>query len=109
MDYKLVYITTSGVEEAEKIGRTLVTERLAACVNILAGMRSLYWWEGRVQDETEAVLLAKTTGERLEALTARVKSLHSYDCPCVVALGLAGGNQEFLAWIERETSPGARE
>jgi periplasmic divalent cation tolerance protein len=103
MAFRFVYMTTSGPEEARRIGRTLVEERLAACVNILEGMRSMYWWEGAVQDAHEAVLIAKTREELVERLTERVKALHSYSCPCVVALPIEGGNPAFLQWIAEET------
>lgn len=103
MAYRFVYMTAGSREEARRIGRTLVEERLAACVNILDGMNSLYWWQGAVQDEQETVLIAKTRAELLERLTDRVKSLHSYSCPCVVALPIEGGNPAFLQWIAEET------
>jgi periplasmic divalent cation tolerance protein len=103
MAYRFVYMTAGSREEARRIGRTLVEERLAACVNILDGMNSLYWWQGAVQDEQETVLIAKTRAELLERLTERVKSLHSYSCPCVVALPIEGGNPAFLQWIAEET------
>ena len=103
MAVMIVYATAADPDEAERIGRTLVTERLAACANVIAGMRSVYWWEGRVQDASEAVLILKTTGERLDALIARLKALHSYDCPCIEAWPVADGNPDFLAWVARET------
>ena len=103
MDNRMVYITASSPAEAEKIGRALVGERLAACVNLIEGMRSLYWWEGTVQEGREVVLIAKTTATRVSALIERVKVLHSYTCPCVVTLPLLEGNPDYLAWIEKET------
>ena len=108
MTQRLIYMTTGSKDEAERIGRALVEERLAACVNIIEGMRSMYWWEGAVQEEAETVLIAKTTAERVAALTERVKALHAYDTPCVIALPIEGGNQDFLAWIQAETTPGPR-
>ena len=68
------------------------------------GMRSLYWWDGAVQEDGETVLIAKTTEAQLDKLIARVKALHSYDCPCIVALPMVGGHTDFLAWIAAETS-----
>ena len=106
MDNRMVYITTSSPAEAEKIGLALVRERLAACVNLIEGMRSLYWWEGNLQEGREVVLIAKTTATRVPALIERVKALHSYTCPCVVTLPLLEGNPEYLAWIEKETQEG---
>ena len=100
----LIYMTASNDAEARTIARILVQERLAACVNILAGMRSVYRWEGKIQEESEIVLIAKTRSDRVPALTDRVTEIHSYDCPCVVAIPIDGGNSDFLDWIDAETS-----
>jgi periplasmic divalent cation tolerance protein len=99
----LVYMTAASKEEARAIGTALVEERLAACANVIGGMISIYRWEGKVQHDDEAVLIAKTREELVPALTEKVKALHSYACPCVVALPIAGGNGEFLDWIAAET------
>jgi periplasmic divalent cation tolerance protein len=104
MDARLIYITTDSADEAQRIGRALVEERLAACVNILDGMKSLYWWEGEVSEGDETVLIAKTRSSLVDALTERVKALHSYSCPCVISVPLEGGNPDYLAWIARETA-----
>lgn len=105
METCFVYMTAGSEEEARKIAGAIVSERLVACVNILPGVHSLYWWEGKVQEDQEVVLVAKTQKRHLGALTARVKALHSYTCPCIVALPMEGGNSDFLAWIVAETSP----
>ena len=105
MELRFVYITTQNSEEARRIGRALVEERLAACVNILDGMHSIYWWEGEIQDDRETVLIAKTRDALLPALIERVKALHSYSCPCVVALPIIAGNPEYLAWLREEARP----
>ena len=105
MELRFVYITTQNAEEARRIGRALVEERLAACVNILDGMNSIYWWEGEIQDDRETVLIAKTREALLPALIERVKALHSYSCPCVVALPILAGNPEYLAWLREEVRP----
>lgn len=104
MAVMFVYATAADAAEAERIGRAIVTERLAACANILPAMRSIYWWQGKIEDGTEAVLILKTTRARLPELIARVRALHSYDCPCIEAIEVADGNPEFLAWVERETA-----
>lgn len=103
MAVSMVYMTTKDKEEARRIGRQIVEERLAACVNIIEGVNSIYWWDGKVQDETEAVLIAKTKAELVPRLIERVKSLHSYTCPCVVALPVMSGNADYLQWVENET------
>lgn len=104
MSNRLIYITAASEEEAAKIGRMLVQERLAACANLLGRIGSIYWWEGKLQEEQEAALIVKTTAALVERLVERVKQAHSYDCPCVVALPIDGGNQEFLDWIGLETA-----
>jgi periplasmic divalent cation tolerance protein len=105
METKFVYVTTSDIHEAKKIGRLLVEKRLAACINILSTIESLFWWEGRVQETGEAAFIAKTTRERVPDLIAAVKANHSYECPCVVTLSIEEGNPDFLKWIADETSP----
>ena len=109
MAVMFVYATTGDAAEAWRIARAVIEERLAACANILAGMRSVYWWEGKVQEGSEAVLILKTTEERISALLARVKALHSYDCPCIEALPVVAGHQPFLDWVVRETQRRAAE
>jgi periplasmic divalent cation tolerance protein len=103
MSATLVYVTASSREEAFKIARTVVEERLAACANVLQPITSVYWWEGKVQEEDETSFLLKTRADLVEALTQRVRALHSYTCPCVVALPVAAGNPAFLSWIDNET------
>ncbi len=104
-DLRLVYMTAGSTEEARLIGETLVAERLAACVNLVDGMTSIYRWEGEIQRETETVLIAKTTERQVMALTDRVKALHSYDCPCVLSLPIDSGNADFLKWISDQVKP----
>ena len=99
-----VYMTAGSLDEARAIGRQLIEERLAACVNLIDGMRSLYRWDGAVQEDTEAVLIAKTRRDLVDRLTERVRAAHSYDCPCVVALPIEGGHQAFIDWIGAETA-----
>lgn len=105
-DICFVYMTASSVAEARQIGEALVAEQLAACVNVIDGMTSIYRWQGEVRHDTETVLIAKTTGPLVAALTERVKALHSYDCPCVAALPVGGGNADFLTWILDQVKPG---
>ncbi len=104
----MVYMTAADEDEAGRIGRALVEARLAACVNVIPGMRSFYRWQGEVQDDREVVMIAKTREALVGALVARVKELHSYDCPCVVALPIIAGNPDFLAWIEAETAESSK-
>ena len=103
MSERFIYMTMASVEQARKIGRALVEDRLAACVNIVAPVESIYRWEGKLVEATEAVLVAKSRDVLVERLTARVKELHSYSVPCVVALPIVQGNADFLRWIGEET------
>lgn len=100
---RFIYVTTANLDEARRIGQELIEARLAACVNILPGMTSIYRWEERVHESSEVVLIAKTTTLLVPALTERIKALHSYACPCIVSLPIEGGNPDFLSWIETET------
>ena len=101
---KLIYVTSSSEDEALNIGRTLIDERLVACVNIIPAVRSIYRWEGAIEDEKEAVLVMKTVGAKVDAVTKKIKSIHSYDCPCVVVMDIINGNDDFLQWIVNETA-----
>ena len=103
MKANLIYMTASSEKEALNIGKTLVSERLAASVNLVGPVRSLYWWEGGIQDEQEVVIVAKTRAALVEKLTERVTSMHSYICPCVVSIPIEKGHPAFLDWIEAVT------
>lgn len=98
-----VYVTTETTADAERIGTAMVEARLAACANILPGMTSIYWWQGGMQRAAEAVLILKTTEAHADAAVARIKAMHTYECPCVVTVPITGGNPDFLKWIETET------
>ena len=104
MSASLVYVTTTSPDEAARIGGVLVTERLAASVNILGEVRSIYRWENEIHDKKETLLIAKTSTLRVSELIDRIRSLHSYQCPCIVAWRLDGGNDAYLNWIGRETT-----
>jgi len=99
MKVHLIYITAGNKEEAKTIGKELITSKLAACVNIIDNMNSLYMWEDELQDDNETILIAKTVEPHVPALIEKVKSIHSYDCPCVLSLPVSDGNQAFLNWI----------
>lgn len=104
MEFVFAYITAGSKEEALRIGRILVEERLAACANVLDGMISVYRWNGAIEEAAEAVLIAKTRAALFDRLTARVQDLHSYDTPCVVELKLGRGNPAYLDWLRDETA-----
>ena len=104
MGQSLIYITAGTRDEAVTIGRTLVESRLAACANVLGGISSIYWWEGALTEDDEVSLLVKTREELVDKVVAKVKEIHSYDCPCVVSIPISGGNPAFLEWIDAETA-----
>jgi periplasmic divalent cation tolerance protein len=99
----VVFITASGEEEAAKIARALVEERLAACVNIIRGVRSVYAWKGEVQDEAEALMVLKTREALFDPIKRRVRQLHSYDVPEVIAVPITRGLEVYMAWMEEVT------
>ena len=103
MNKYLVYMTAKDVSEARKLGRALLNARLAACVNILGSIESMYRWKGAVRNDKEVSLIAKTTAGKLDALIRKILSIHSYEAPCIVALPIVKGNPTFLRWIEKET------
>jgi periplasmic divalent cation tolerance protein len=100
----VVFITTPP-DQAERIARTLVEERLAACVNLLPGVKSVYHWQGQVETGDESLLVLKVPGANLDALYARVPEIHPYQVPEIIALPVASGLPAYLAWAEQEARP----
>ncbi|HEX9137818.1 MAG TPA: divalent-cation tolerance protein CutA [Nitrospirota bacterium] len=99
----IVLITASSEDEAAKIGSALVDEHLAACVNIVPEVRSLFFWEGKTQDGRELLLICKSRQPLLGRIIARVKSLHSYTVSEVIALPVVGGSEDYLRWLREAT------
>jgi periplasmic divalent cation tolerance protein len=102
-DYILVLITASSEKEGEKIGDALVKERLAACVNLLGGVKSTFRWKGRITSEEEILLLVKTKDRLFQKPKKRVQELHSYEVPEILALPILAGFEKYLSWLEEET------
>ena len=103
MTDKIVVFSTAGsAEEAEKIARRLVENRLAACVNVIKEIRSFYRWQGKIEDAAEWLLVIKSSRERFEALRSAVEKLHSYDVPEVIALPVVEGARNYLNWMDSE-------
>jgi periplasmic divalent cation tolerance protein len=100
-----VYTTYPSLVEAERAGRRIVERRLAACVNILPGMISHYWWEGKVERGEEVVMIFKTRATLAEAVRVAVKETHPYTTPAIVVLPVEGGDPEYLGWVLAETEP----
>jgi periplasmic divalent cation tolerance protein len=101
--FAVVLVTAGNAEEGRRIGRAMVEERLAACVNVVGPIRSIYRWEGAVEEAEEHLLVMKARAADVPVLTARVRALHSYDVPEVVALPLTGGSEAYLAWLAAAT------
>jgi periplasmic divalent cation tolerance protein len=102
---RVVLVTVPDVDTGLGLARMLVGERLAACVNVLPGVRSIYRWQGEVQEDAEALLVLKTRADRAAALAARVRDLHPYDVPEVIELAAAGGSEAYLDWVIAESAP----
>lgn len=99
----LVYITTKNDEEALLIASSLIKAKLIACANILPAIKSIFYWENALQQEQETALIVKTTRDKLSQLCTKVITLHSYDCPCIVAVPIIAGNNDFLQWVHNST------
>lgn len=105
MDHELVvFVTTSNKDEAARLADALVSERLAACVNVVPAIESVYRWEGKVTRDSEVLLIIKTTAERYPELERRVKELHSYSTPEVIALKIEQGSEQYLKWLRDSTA-----
>ncbi|MCK5458959.1 MAG: divalent-cation tolerance protein CutA [Thermoplasmatales archaeon] len=99
----IIYSTTGSVEEARKIARILVEEKLVACVNIIPKIESIYRWQGKIEEDNECILLAKTTDKNVDKTIQRIKELHSYDVPDIVSFPITKGLKGYLDWIKDET------
>jgi periplasmic divalent cation tolerance protein len=102
MEYRSVYITAKDEPEARQIGEAMVREKLAACVNYFP-IRSIYRWQGKVEESGEIALIAKTRADLVDRLIQRVKESHSYEVPCIVSWVIEKGNPDFLNWIKEST------
>ena len=105
-EFLVVYITAPPGEEAQRLAGTLVQEKLAACVNRIAGVESTYTWEGRVERDTEDLLIVKTRADRFDRLKERVQALHGYDVPEIIAVPIVQGSESYLEWITGSLSKG---
>lgn len=100
MDYIIVFITTSNKKEAKKLATALIKNRLAACVNIIGGLRSLFKWQGKLDEAQEVLLIVKSKKEKFNKIAKLVKSLHSYEVPEIIAIPIASGFKPYLKWID---------
>ena len=102
----IVLVMASSRKEAERIGQAVVKEKLAACVNILSAVTSIFRWQGKVQRSREALLILKTTERRYPALERLIRSMHSYEVPEIIAVKVEKGLSQYTAWVEQETTRG---
>lgn len=102
---RLLYITTKNLEQARYLGRLIIEQELAACVNIIPKMHSIYRWDGKICEDEEAILIVKTHTSKSLAVTKLIKKEHTYDCPCVISIPLTEdeGNEEYLKWLLNES------
>ncbi|KAG9450785.1 hypothetical protein H6P81_010750 [Aristolochia fimbriata] len=99
----VVYVTVPNKEAGKKLAESIIKEKLAACVNRVPGIESVYWWDGQVQADSEELLIIKTRESLLQPLTQHVKANHEYDLPEVIAMPITGGNEKYLEWIKNST------
>jgi len=103
MGYCVVLVTVPDREQAQRIAETLIAERLAACVNVVPGVWSIYHWRGKVERAAEELLLVKTRETHVARVAARVREIHPYEVPEIIALPVTAGSQAYLDWLEQET------
>lgn len=101
----LVYITAPTLQDAARLGRLLVEARLGACANIVPTIRSIYRWDGQIQDESEALLLVKTTAAAVDRLMQAVREAHPYKMPAISVVPLVRGNPDYMRWLAEEVAP----
>ncbi len=102
-DFIVIFVTASSEEEAKKIAQSLVEKRLAACVNIIKDMQSIFRWKGKLSDEKEVLLIIKTRKKLYKNVEEEVKNIHSYEVPEIIALPIISGSKDYLYWIDSET------
>ena len=100
--YIVLFITTANPEEAQRISNILLSERKAACINIVSRVDSLFWWQGKLDSAQESLVIVKTKTSLLNEIVTLVREIHSYDIPEIIALPIVGGNQDYLDWIGKE-------
>ena len=100
----IIYSTIDDIKEAKKIANTLVEDRLVACVNIIPNIYSIYRWKGKIENDEECIIIAKTDDDKVKKAIQKIKSLHTYELPDIVVLPIIGGLKEYLEYITNETS-----
>ncbi len=105
MSLATLYMTAPTRDDCLKIGRALLEKRLVACVNVFDGVQSLYWWQGKIEESSEAVLIAKTQMRLVNACVEAVKPLHPYEVPCITGIPVLKANPDYIRWVITETEP----
>jgi len=95
----IVLVTAPGEDVAKKLARSILDKKLAACVNVVPGLHSMFWWQGKIDEQSEVLLIIKTLQDKLGALIAAVKQEHPYDTPEIIALPIIGGSDDYLQWL----------
>ena len=98
--YIVIFVTCASKEEAAKIAKNLLDERLIACANIIEGVSSFFWWKGKVDRAKEALVIIKTAGKNFDKVRKRIKKLHSYEVPEIIAVPITAGESSYLKWID---------
>lgn len=98
--YTVIFVTASNKKEARRIAQELLKNKLVACVNIIEKVESFFWWKGKIDQAKEVLLIAKSRKDKLEKIIKRVKAVHSYEVPEIIALPVAGGYKQYLKWID---------
>lgn len=100
----MVFVTVPGLKDGNRISKGILISRLAACVNIIPGVRSMYWWEGKIARANEAMLVVKTTRNQYRRLERKILELHPYEVPEIIAIPLVAGSPQYIEWIKREVA-----
>ncbi|MGE0174397.1 MAG: divalent-cation tolerance protein CutA [Oligoflexales bacterium] len=98
-----IYVTTKDEVQAKGIARALLEQKLVACANITKEMQSLYWWQGKIVEDNESVLILKTTTDKFNAVESAIKKMHSYEEPCIIALPIVAGSKGYLSWLRNQS------
>jgi|WetSurMetagenome_2_1015567.scaffolds.fasta_scaffold246479_2 periplasmic divalent cation tolerance protein len=100
--YSMIYVTTSSILESKKIARKLIEEKIAACVNIVPTIDSIYLWKGEIEEDSESIMFIKTRNEFVETLIKRIEEIHSYEIPCILEFKVDNGSENYFRWIDSE-------
>ncbi len=101
-EYVIILISASSRDEAQKLGEMLLAKRMVACINVIEGVKSTYWWKGQLESASESLLIAKTRQSQVDGITGVIREKHSYNTPEIVAIPVIGGNPDYFDWIGKE-------